>query len=109
MFMLILKHLEDKVYPIFNRCVIFTTSENSHHGHPDQLTCPENITRKSLAWYYYTVENGENIANEPHSTLYKHRPGEFKLFTVRNIKNAIRYCLPPIALDFSRKIRGIKN
>jgi Rps23 Pro-64 3,4-dihydroxylase Tpa1-like proline 4-hydroxylase len=102
------KNMHNKILPLFNRCVIFTTSENSHHGHPDPITCPEGVTRKSLAWYYYTAENGENISDEAHTTLFKHRPGEGELFTVKNLKKALRYCTPPILIDFSRKIRGIK-
>src|ERR1700730_7826330 len=44
-----------KIAPIFNRVVIFTTSSNSFHGHPDPLNCPPDMTRKSLALYYYTL------------------------------------------------------
>ena len=46
---------EKKILPLFNRCVIFTTSEFSFHGHPDALSCPPGMTRKSLALYYYQV------------------------------------------------------
>jgi hypothetical protein len=40
--------------PKFNRAVLFETSEISFHGHPVPLSCPEGVTRKSLAVYYYT-------------------------------------------------------
>ncbi len=103
------KRLKEKVLPIFNRCVIFTTSENSHHGHPDPLTCPEGMTRKSLAWYYYTAKNGEQVSDEGHATLFKHRPGDGKFFTLKNIKKFARYCTQPTLLNLSRKIRGINN
>ena len=43
-----------KVLPVFNRCVVFTTSDDSWHGHPDPLACPQGMTRKSIATYYYT-------------------------------------------------------
>jgi hypothetical protein len=42
------------ILPIFNRCVIFSTTNKSIHGHPHALTCPENIVRQSIANYYYT-------------------------------------------------------
>ena len=29
---------------------------DSNDGFPDPITCPKNITRKSLALYYYTKE-----------------------------------------------------
>ena len=42
------------VLPIANRCVIFSTTANSFHGHPKPLTCPPDVYRKSIALYYYT-------------------------------------------------------
>lgn len=41
-----------KISPIFNRAVIFDTSQNSWHGLPEEIKCPNNIYRKSLAIYY---------------------------------------------------------
>lgn len=43
-----------KILPTFNRIAIFETTNKSYHGHPDPLTCPEDITRKSMALYYYS-------------------------------------------------------
>lgn len=43
-----------KVAPVFNRTVIFETSDQSFHGHPHPLRCPPTRTRKSLALYYYS-------------------------------------------------------
>ena len=45
---------EKSIEPVFNRAVIFNTSDISFHGHPDPLNCPDHICRKSLAWYYLT-------------------------------------------------------
>ena len=42
--------------PLINNVVIFRTDMDSNHGFPDPITCPKNITRKSLALYYYTKE-----------------------------------------------------
>lgn len=41
-----------KIAPLFNRIVIFETGDYSFHGHPDPLTCPDGVYRKSLAVYY---------------------------------------------------------
>lgn len=38
----------------FNRAVIFDTTQNSWHGLPEKLECPEGMTRNSLAVYYLT-------------------------------------------------------
>ncbi len=50
-----------RALPIAGRCLIFNTDADSYHGQPHPLTCPAEMTRKSLAIYYYT--NG--LANEP--------------------------------------------
>ncbi len=39
---------------VFNRAVLFDTTQNSWHGFPEPLTCPEGKYRKSLAVYYLT-------------------------------------------------------
>ena len=41
--------------PVFNRCVVFETSEISYHG-VSAVRCPEDRSRKSFAAYYYTKE-----------------------------------------------------
>jgi Rps23 Pro-64 3,4-dihydroxylase Tpa1-like proline 4-hydroxylase len=57
-----------KVYPTFNRMIIFGTSKDSWHGHPTPLNCPDGEYRKSLATYYYSSEHGDDL--EIHSTVY---------------------------------------
>jgi Rps23 Pro-64 3,4-dihydroxylase Tpa1-like proline 4-hydroxylase len=49
-----------KIAPLLNRCVIFNTSKNSLHGHPEPLRVPDNVCRESIAIYYYT-KNTNNI------------------------------------------------
>jgi 2OG-Fe(II) oxygenase superfamily len=58
--------------PLVNHALVFTTDERSLHGFPDPLTCPQGQSRKSLALYYYTIEQDRNIA--VHSTDYFARP-----------------------------------
>ena len=43
------------VVPVANRCVIFTTTESSMHGNPAPVAHPDNVSRKSIALYYYTA------------------------------------------------------
>jgi hypothetical protein len=40
------------IEPLFNRAVLFDTTQNSWHGLPTPLTCPEGEARRSLAVYY---------------------------------------------------------
>tara|TARA_B100000029_G_scaffold396297_1_gene394341 strand:- start:1560 stop:2339 length:780 start_codon:yes stop_codon:yes gene_type:complete len=42
--------------PKINHAVIFRTDHESNHGFPDPIKCPENVSRKSLALYYYVKE-----------------------------------------------------
>jgi hypothetical protein len=42
--------------PIFNRLVVFNTNKKTFHGHPVPLNTPPEITRKSIATYYYTAK-----------------------------------------------------
>ncbi|MGL5080470.1 MAG: 2OG-Fe(II) oxygenase [Microcoleaceae cyanobacterium] len=67
---------EKKVLPLFNRCVIFNTTDFSYHGHPDALNCPEDRTRKSLALYYYSNGRPAYEVSGAHSTVFQTRPGE---------------------------------
>lgn len=48
------KKLVKKIDNIFNRAIIFDTTQNSWHGFPEPLKCPEHTYRKSLAVYYLT-------------------------------------------------------
>lgn len=45
----------------FNRAVIFDTTQNSWHGLPEKLSCPQDALRCSLAMYYVT--NPSNTAS----------------------------------------------
>jgi len=40
------------ITPKFNRAVIFDTTQNSWHGLPELVQCPEGECRKSIAIYY---------------------------------------------------------
>lgn len=41
-----------EVEPLFNRAILFDTTQNSWHGMSQKLNVPENVYRKSLALYY---------------------------------------------------------
>lgn len=43
-----------KISPLINRAALFRTNETSWHGHPRPLETPEDVSRRSLAVYYYT-------------------------------------------------------
>src|SRR5215469_10149940 len=92
-----MSHCEGRVLPLFNRVMVFGTTDFTYHGHPDPLRCPEGMTRKSLALYYFS--NGrpaEEISGE-HSTLFQARhAGEFQLTSTQRLRSIARDLLPPI-------------
>ena len=64
------------IEPLAGRCVIFTTTSTSWHGHPSPLACPEGETRKSVALYYYSNGRPEHESTGDHVTLWQKLPGE---------------------------------
>tara|TARA_B100001059_G_C17762049_1_gene543436 strand:- start:255 stop:1073 length:819 start_codon:yes stop_codon:yes gene_type:complete len=83
-----MKSCKVKISPNFNKLVIFNTTDYSFHGHPNPLACPEDVTRKSLALYYYTNGRPSNEINPAlgesgQTTLYQKREG-FEDDFVRN-------------------------
>jgi len=61
--------------PVFNRCVIFETSEISFHGVVPIAVSARN-PRKSFATYYYTEQAPAHWDGKAHSTVFKARPDE---------------------------------
>ena len=47
---------------IFNTAIIFKTNDISWHGLPEKITCPENVYRKTFAYYYLSnITTNEKI------------------------------------------------
>jgi Rps23 Pro-64 3,4-dihydroxylase Tpa1-like proline 4-hydroxylase len=103
-----MKGCRQKILPEFNRVVVFNTDDDSFHGHPDPLQCPEGRTRKSLALYYYTA-GPQSVGAEPHSTLYQQRPGSadasLASSSARSKKGVFYWFVPPIVGYFVNKLR----
>ena len=68
-----------RISPNLNRCVIFNTDHDSFHGLPTPLNCPPEITRNSLALYFYTEANSKAKLRPTH---YRARPskGDKRIF-----------------------------
>lgn len=60
----------ETILPLFNRTVIFSTTDTSFHGHPHPLTSPPGTSRKSVSLYYYTAGRPEWERSAPHDTLF---------------------------------------
>jgi 2OG-Fe(II) oxygenase superfamily len=99
----------ETVMPIFNRCVIFNTDEDSYHGHPDPMPSPDGVFRRSIALYYYTASKAvyDEVPNK--STVYQSRPGD----SVENRREArslrvdehLREWVPPALLRYVMAVR----
>lgn len=62
---------ERRIAPLLGRCAIFATDDTSYHGHPEALACPEGVTRKSLALYFYTHGRQDDTAAVTHTDWHK--------------------------------------
>jgi len=58
------KECISKIDAIFNRAVLFDTTQNSWHGLPDEITSPKNVNRKSLNIYYLTEPRADTSPRE---------------------------------------------
>ena len=99
-----------EISPKFNRCVVFFTNKNSFHGHPEKLNCPTNVSRKSIAAYYF-VKNKKNLKLSP--TNYISRPNDnlktrFLIGFDRNLNSIYSYLKRKNILS-DKKITKILN
>lgn len=90
-------HCEQRVLPLFNRVMVFGTTDFTYHGHPDPLQCPEGMTRKSLALYYFSNGRPAEELSGEHSTLFQARkPDDFSRTPGQRLRSLARDLLPPI-------------
>ena len=71
--------IEKQLSPNINNLLIFRTDKDSNHGFPDSILCPNNVTRKSIALYYYVEEKSlfpiKIKMRKYYTTQWKKRPG----------------------------------
>jgi len=104
------------VVPIFNRCVIFNTDEDSFHGHPDPLATPDGLTRRSIALYYYTATGIRNDSGESRHTRYVARPNDseqvkadVRKLAKKREKRAKKLFNTPEKTSFRQKLLSLKD
>ncbi|HEY5155960.1 MAG TPA: 2OG-Fe(II) oxygenase, partial [Acidimicrobiales bacterium] len=90
--------------PIANRCVVFSTTDYSFHGHPEPVTCPPGRTRRSLALYYYSNGRPADEVSPSRTTAFQPRPGDQWRRPDSRGNRAERW-LPPAVLDAARAAR----
>lgn len=95
-----MKACAQRILPIANRLVVFNTTSDAYHGHPDPLRCPSDRTRKSMALYYYSNGRPSDERAADHTTLWQQRPGR-----PRRATDTMRRLVPPIAVEAARSVR----
>lgn len=93
-----------EIAPVFNRCVIFSTTQDSLHGHPVPLKTPDGIARRSIALYYYT--NTWSGDEQSRNTRYFLSPANTtKKKTSRVVRDFVLDFIPPILRKATRAIK----
>ncbi len=103
-----MKKCVKKIKPDFNTMVIFNTNDFSNHGHPNPLNCPNNISRKSVATYYFSdgrPTSEININVFKNKTYFKNRAGYINDVSEKNekFKNFLR------SFKFYQKIKSFEK
>lgn len=101
-----MKRAQHKIAPLFNRMVVFNTTDFANHGHPDPLQCPDERQRRSIALYYYSNGRPASEVAGSHTTIFKRRPGERIPMTLNELGENL---LPPILLDAIRRAGFVRS
>jgi hypothetical protein len=77
--------------------MVFGTTDFTYHGHPDPLRCPEGMSRKSLALYYFSNGRPSEEVTGAHSTIFRERhAAEFKPSLAQRVRSFGADLVPPI-------------
>ncbi len=101
---------EVRVAPLFNRVMIFGTTDFTYHGHPHPLRCPPGTTRKSLALYYFSNGRPAEEIGATHSTIFaagSQADARPRLLT--RLRPIARDLLPPILVRQLRTWRSSRR
>jgi len=99
---------ERSYLPLFNRCVIFNTTETSYHGNPNPVRLPDPAdARRSIALFYYTSARAMGETGEAHASIYKYPRGQESVSA--RMRRIGRRWLPPIVADAVVALSGRKR
>jgi len=93
--------LIEKISPTFNRAVIFATTRKSWHG-VEKINCPNSISRKSIALYYYTKDRPIDELYDDSSVIWHGKSLIKKI--LYPLLNFIIKILKPYARKFKRNV-----
>lgn len=99
-----------RILPVFNRMVVFNTTDYAYHGHPEPLTCPNDRSRRSIALYYYTNGRpaGEVKQSNRITTQFRSRNllDSSKMKVYNRTVNFLTDITPPFLLKWYKKKTG---
>jgi hypothetical protein len=101
-----MRRCEQRILPVFNRCVVFSTTDFAYHGHPVPLTCPDGMTRRSLAFYYYSNGRPLEEVSPRHTTAFQRRPGQVSGRRLARARQVARQVLPPVFIQGLHQVRS---
>jgi len=74
---------EKCIEPLFNRCLIMEVDDVAFHGY-SSVRMPEDVTRKSLACWYFSPERGARQRETHHDVAFQLRPRDGPQARVRH-------------------------
>jgi hypothetical protein len=94
------------ITPEFGRCVVFSTTGDSYHGHPVPIAHPQKKPRRSIALYYYTATWTED--SRARTTQFRARKGTADQvdWRVRRDEFLTEYLPPALARPVLKSLRG---
>ena len=97
---------EARYLPIFNRVIVFGTTDFTFHGNPEPVDCPEEMSRKSIAVYYYTKGRPRHEwSGLVQSTTWMNRPGEAIVERPPTLRRLLTGVMPkPVRIWLTRKV-----
>lgn len=95
------KQCAAKVEPEFGRSILMRHGPLSFHGHPDPLSPPKGVTRRSIASYYYSSDESEELLNGRFSSQFLQPP-----HGIHRVKRFVKQFTPPIVWDGIRRLAG---
>jgi hypothetical protein len=98
-----MQHCVRSITPIFNRCVISSSTSSTNHGNPNPVNHPRRQPRRSIALYYYTAT--WNPLQRSLGSQFKVRPhSNDKLVPVEGARARVAGTLPTFLLNWLRPV-----
>lgn len=91
------------ITPVFNRCVITSSSFSTNHGNPNPVNHPRRQPRRSIALYYYTATWNPLLRSL--GSQFKVRPNSNdKIVPVKGARALVAGTLPTFLLNWLRPV-----